>query len=226
MKVRGGSSWHPQKKLPSKSPALLSLKTQYSISFDYKKSITGKLEGNNVEKEKVKIGVSLKYLINIWRTLVIPLINCVVSSTLTWSVNCALTSKATRDADPDANPAVAGINNPTSATFKITDTKLYVPVITLSIQDDIKLLEQLKTGFKRTVTWNKYRSEMSNQTKNNNLNYLIDPTFTKVNRLFILPFKNENNRVSFSEYFTPNAEIKDFNVLIDGKSFFKTPIKK
>ena len=103
---------------------------------------------------------------------------------------------------------------------------MYVPVITLSIQDDIKLLEQLKTGFKRTVTWNKYRSEMSNQTKNNNLNYLINPTFTKVNRLFILPFKNENNRVSFSEYFTPNAEIKDFNVLIDGKSFFKTPIKK
>ena len=170
--------------------------------------------------------MSLKYLINIWRTLVIPLINCVVSSTLTWSVNCVLTSKATRDADPDANPAVAGINNPTSATFKITDTKLYVPVITLSIQDDIKLLEQLKTGFKRTVTWNKYRSEMSNQTKNNNLNYLIDPTFTKVNRLFILPFKNENNMVSFSEYFTPNAEIKDFNVSIDGKSFFKTPIKK
>ena len=96
--------------------------------------------------------------------------------TLTWSNNCALTSKASRDDDPDADPAVDEINNPTNATFKITDCKLYVPVVTLSAEKDNKLLEQLKTGFKRTIKWNKYRSELSNQTKNNNLNYLIDPT--------------------------------------------------
>ena len=60
---------------------------------------------------------------------------------------------------------------------------MYVSVVTLSAEDDNKLLEQLKTGFKRTINWNKYRSEMSNQTKNNNLNYLIDPKFTNVNRL-------------------------------------------
>ena len=96
-----------------------------------------------------------------------------------------LTSKATRDVDPDANPAIAGINNSTNATFKITDTKLYVLTITLSVQGDNKLLEQLKAGFKRTVKWNKYRSEMSKQTRSNNLNYLIDPMFTKVNRLFV-----------------------------------------
>ena len=68
--------------------------------------------------------------------------------------------------------------------FKITDTKLYVSVVTLSTQDDNKLLEQLKTGFKRTIKWNKYRSGMSNQTKNN-LNYLTDSTFINVNRLFV-----------------------------------------
>ena len=121
-----------------------------------------------------------------------------------------------------ANPAVVGINNPTGGTFKITDTKLYVSVVTLSTENDNKLLEQLKTGLKRTIKWNKYRSGISNQTKNNNLNYLIDPTFTKVNRLFVLSFENKDDRTSFSKYYVPGVEIKDFNVLIDGKSFFDT----
>ena len=107
-----------------------------------------------------------------------PLINCEVALILTWSKNCILTSKATRDADRNSNPAVAAVNNPTGATFEITDTKLYLPVVTLSTEDDNKLLEQLKTGFKSTIKWNKYRSEISNQDKTNGLNYLIDPTFT------------------------------------------------
>ena len=111
-------------------------------------------------------------------------------------------------------------DNPKCATFKITDTKLYVPVVTLSTENDEKLLEQLRTGFKRTIKWNKYRSEMTNQTKNNNLNYLIDPTFTKV-----LSFENENDLTSFSKYYVPNVQIEDFNLLIDGKSFFDIPIK-
>ena len=74
---------------------------------------------------------------------------------------------------------------------------MYVPVVTLSTENDKTLFEQLNTGFKRTIKWKKYRSEITNQTKNNNLNYLIDPTFTKVNRLFVLWFENENNRTSF-----------------------------
>ena len=90
-----------------------------------------------------------------------------------------------------------GINNPTNAVFKITDCKLYAPVVNLSAENDNKLLEKLKTGFKRTIKWNKYRSEMSNQTKNSNLNYLIDPTFTNVNGLFVLSFENEDDRASF-----------------------------
>ena len=96
---------------------------------------------------------------------------------------------------------------------------MYVPVVTLSKENDIKLLEQLKSGFKRTIKWNKYRSEMTNQTKTNNLNYLIDPTFNKVNRLFVLSFENEEDRTSFSKYYTPKVEIKNFNVLINGKNF-------
>ena len=110
----------------------------------------------------------LKYLSSFWRTLDIPLINCEVSLTLASSENCVITSKATGEADLDFDPAVAGINNPTNVVFKITDCAFYVPVVTLSAEDDNKLLEQLKTGFKRTIKWNKYRSEMSNQTKENN----------------------------------------------------------
>ena len=100
-----------------------------------------------------------------------------------------------------------------------------MPVVTLSTEDDNNFLEQLKSGFKRTITWNKYRSEMTNQTKTNNLNYLIDPTFNKVNRLFVLSFENEEDRTSFSKYYTPKVEIKEFNVLIHGKSFFDVPVK-
>ena len=122
-----------------------------SKSFDYKTSITGKLEGNNVEKDDIEIVVPLKYLGNFWRTLDVLLINCEISLTLTWSENCVITSKATREADADADPAVAGINTPTGTSFKITNCILYVPAIALSAENDNKLLENLKTGFKRTI---------------------------------------------------------------------------
>ena len=109
-----------------------------------------------------------------------PLINCKINLILTSSENCVLTSKATRTQNyADAANLVYKINTPTNATFQIKDTKLYVPVVTLSTKDDNKLLEQLRTGFKRTIKWNKYRSEMTNQTKNSNLNYLIDPAGPK-----------------------------------------------
>ena len=144
-----------------------------------------------------------------------PLINCEVSLTLTWSKNCVLTDITTqtaRAAQGD-NPARPAIHAP---TFKITDTKLYVPVVTLSAKDDNNFLEQLKSEFKRTI---KYRSEITNQTKTNHFNYLIDPTFRKVNRLFVLSLENEEDRTSFPKYYVPKVEIKDFNVLIDGKNF-------
>ena len=123
------------------------------------------------------------------------------------------------------NPAIFA---PTGLQFQITDTKLYVPVFTLSKESQIKLLEQLKSGFKRTIKWNKYRSQMTVQPQNNNLNYLIDPTFTNVNRLFVLSFPRNNNtdsRYSYSNYYVPKVKINDFNVLIDGKSFFDLPVK-
>ena len=156
-----------------------------------------------------------------------PLLNFEINLILTWTEKCVLTSKATRVAVSarGGNPEVAAIDNPANVTFEIKDTKLYAPAVTLSTEDDNDFLEQLKSGFKRTIKWNKYRSEMTNQTKTNNLNYLIDPTFNKVNRLFVLSFENEEDRTSFSKYYVPKVEIKDFNVLIDGKSFFDVPVK-
>ena len=111
--------------------------------------------------------------------------------------------------------------------FQVTDTK-FVPFVTLSKENDTKLLEQLKTDFKRTIKWNKYRSQMIIQPQNNNLNYLIDPTFANVNRLFVLSFTktNENHdRVYLPDYYVPSIGIKDFDVLIDGKSFSDFPVK-
>ena len=135
---------------------------------------------------------------------------------------------ATRNAEGN-NPAIVA---PSAAIFQLDDTKLYVPVITLSNENDTKLLEQLKTGFKRTIKWNKYRSQMTVQSQNNNLNYSVDPTFNNVNRLFVFSFQRiagEHNTTkdygdSFSHYYVLNVRIKDFHVLIAGKSFFDLPI--
>ena len=175
--------------------------------------------------KSLEIVVPLKYLSNFWRNLDMTLINCEVTLTLTWSENCVLTDIKTQTAAAAQgdNPAREKVDAPTNATFKITDTKLYVPVVTLSAKDDNNFLERLKSGFKRTINWNKYRSEMNDQTKTNHLNYLIDPTFTKFNRLFVLSF--EEDRTSFSEYYVPKVEIIDFNVLIDGKNLFDVSVK-
>ena len=90
---------------------------------------------------------------NFWKTLDMPLINCEINVILTWSENCVLTSTATRYAGPaqGGNPAVVASDNPTNATFQITDAKLYVPVVTLLAENDKRLLEQLRTRLKRTI---------------------------------------------------------------------------
>ena len=171
--------------------------------------------------KETEIAVPLKYLSNFWRSLDMPLINCEVSLTLSWYENCVITSLEKKLRRTTANRD----NSPTNAAFKITDCKLYVPVVPLSAEEDNELLNKVKSGFKRIIKWNKYMSQMSNQTINNNLNYLIDPTFSNVNRLFVSSFENEEDRTSFSKYYLPKIEIKDFNVLIDGKPFFEIPIK-
>ena len=100
-----------------------------------------------------------------------------------------------------------------------------MPVVTLSKNDETKLLTNLKSGFKREIIWNKYRSQMSMGRANDNLNILIDPTFTNVNRLFVLAYEDDADRQSFSQFYLPKVMVQDYNVIIDKLAFFDLPIK-
>ena len=126
---------------------------------------------------------------------------------MTWSSTCVIT------------------NSNGAGTFEITDTKLYVPVVTLSTQETTKLLQQLKSGFKRVINWNKYLSKAELLAQNPNLNHLVEPSFQGVNRLFVLAFENDEDRTSHNDYYLPNVEIKDYNIMINGENFFDQPIK-
>ena len=200
-----------------------------SEAFKYKNKITGNTynvdagaQGYDVNKngtQKIELAIPLKYLGNFWRALV----SCEVFLELKWNKNCVITSLERRQVD--AGPPVVRDNAPTGATLSITDCKLYLPVVTLSKDDEIELLTNLKSGFKREIIWNKYRSQMTTEAINNNLNILIDPTFTNVNRLFVLAYQTADNRQSFSQFYLPNVMVKDFNVIIDKLAFFDLPIK-
>ena len=135
-----------------------------------------------------------------------PLINCEVNLILTCSSICVIT------------------NSTGAARLTITDTRLCVPVVTLSIQDNPNFFQQLKSGFKRAINWNKYQSDPITYAQYRYLNHLIDPSFQGVNKLFVLFFENEDDRRSHSGYYLSKVEIKDYNVMIDGKNFFDQPI--
>ena len=198
-----GSLWNYYRDKPNSG---VENNVDYSIKdsepFNYKTSLTGKLEGNNTELENIKIAVPLKHLSKFFRSLKIPLINCDVSLDLKWSENCVLTSKAYREADPDADPAVVGINNPTNAEFTFTDCKLYVPVVSLPALHENILYRKLKEGFSVDIYWERYGCQITNQ-RTGLINYLIDPNFDNVSRLFVLAFENEEDRTSFFKYYTP-----------------------
>ena len=177
-------------------------------SFKFKTKMT--VQTGDYRTKDVEIIVPLKYLSNFWRTLEMPLIICKVNLILTWSSTCVLISTTI----PNQN-----------AIFAITDTKLYVPVVTLSTQENTKFLQQLKSGFKRVINWNKYLSKPELLAQNPNLNHLIEPSFQGVNRLFVLAFENDDNRTSDEQYYLPTVEIKDYNIMINGENFFDQLIK-
>ena len=180
-------------------------------------------DANRSGKTTSDLVVPLKYLGNFWRALNIPLVSCEVSLELKWYKNCVITSNQIRNLDGGNTVA------PTNATFARNHSKLYVPVVTLSKDHEIKLLTNLKSGFTREITWNKYRSQVTTEAANNNLNLLVDPTFTNINRLFVLTYlidnENNDNRKSFLQFYLPSIMIKDYNVIIDKLAFFDLPIK-
>ena len=206
-----GSLWQYCKDIPARNvndEIIIFDVNNTTESFKFKAKITGKT-GNNGTKD-VEIMVPLKYSSNFWRTLQMPLINCEVNLILTWSSTCVLIATSIQDQ---------------AAIFAITDTKLYVPVVTLSTQENTKFLQQLKSGFKRVINWNKYLSKSELLAQNPNLNHLVEPSFQGINRLFVLAFENQNYRTSDERYYLPTVEIKDYNIVINGENFFDQPIK-
>ena len=139
-----------------------------------------------------------------------PLTNCEISLQLKWSKNSFLVDGT----EANQNPG-----------FQINDVKLYVLVLTLSTQENIKLLKQLESGFEKTINWNKYLAKTTNQAKNRYLDFLIDPSFKEVNRLFVLSFKDVDGWESHKQYYFPTVEIKDYNVMIHGRNLFDESIK-
>ena len=180
-----GSLWQYCKDIPARNNGAIVIFAENNLtdSFNFKVKITGQT-GDDGTKD-VEIMVPLKYLSNFWRTLEMPLINCEVNLILTWSSTCVL---------------IATNNQKQNAKFPITDTKLYVPVVTLSTQENTKFFQQLKSGFKRVINWNKLLSKPELLAQNPNLNHLVEPSFQGVNRLFVLAFENDDDRISSDEY--------------------------
>ena len=164
--------------------------------FNFKAKITGQT-GNNGRIDNAEIMVQLKYLSNFWRTLEMVLIDCEVNLILTWSIDCVI--------------LYTNVTNQGS-TFSIADTKLYVPVVTLSTQDNAKFLPQLQSGFKRKINWSKYLPKPESLEQNPDLNYLVEPSFQGINTLFVLAFDNDEPRESNKRYYLSNVEIKDYNL--------------
>ena len=138
----------------------------------------------------VEIMVPLKYLSNFWRTLDMLLLNCEINLILPWSEKCVIASNTA------ANKATI---------FAITDTKLYVPVVTLSTQNNTKLLQQLTSGFKRTINWNRYQSKVTTQAPIPYSDNLIDPSLKGVSRLFVLLFENTTDRTVHQQILYANC---------------------
>ena len=198
------------------------LATDTSSSFKYKVSLLGNPNiVGNVATLNVKVVVPLKYLSNFFRLLEMPLINCKIKLNLTWKKECVLST------DNDV-PAPNLDNNP---VFIINDTKLYVPVVTLSKEDNKDFIEQQNKSFQRSIYWNEYKTKGQDEVANANaFKYIsLDPSFQGVNRLFVMAYDNVNanrsTRDGRTRYYLPTININKYNVIIDGRNFYDNSIK-
>ena len=181
-----------------------------ATSFKYKASIIGNTE-NSETKNGVKIAVPLKYLSNFSRSLVMPFINCRIELSLNWIERYLLTVTNT-------------------AILKITHGKLYVLIVTLSAEDDVKLSKLLCKGFKRIAYWNEYKVidnipvHIANNNEEKYIRQMLDSSYQGVKRLLVLAYNNEegDNKVSndsYKKYFLPRVKIEHYNIKIDRKNF-------
>ena len=196
-----------------------------TTSLVYKSKLISGTDDNNVNN--VKLVVPLKYISNFFRTVEMPLVNCKIDLELTWHKYCMISSVDTAGGQV--------------VSFMITNTKLYIPIVTLSTKDNTNLTKQLNEGFKRTIYWNEYVSKLFTEkvaNKTGITRFPFDAAFQGVNRLFVLAFEDTHadeaadapapqnlaaNRVirtSYRKYFVPRVDITSYNVLIDGRNFY------
>ena len=198
---------------PPEDNAIADLTTNNSSSFKYKvKLLSNPVLDGNIAKRSVIIVVPLKYLSNLFRSLEMPLINCKIKLNLTWKKECVLST--------DAGDAV----------FIINDTKMFVPVVTLSKEDNKDFIEQQNKGFQRSIYWNEYKTKEINENADANVfKYInLDPSFQGVNRLFVMAYNNANDnptRNGQQKYYLPRIDLSKYNVIIDGRNFYDNPIE-
>ena len=198
---------------PPEANAINDLTTDTSSSFKYKVELLGNpvLDGN-IAKRSVKVVVPLKYLSNFFRSLEMPLINYKIKLNLTWKKECVLST--------DGGDAV----------FIINDTKMYVPVVTLSKEDNKDFIEQQNKGFQRSIYWNEYKTKEINENADANVfKYInLDPSFQGVNRLFVMAYNRANGQPTKNgrqKYYLPRIDLEKYNVIIDGRNFYDNPIE-
>ena len=196
----------------------VNLTANNSTSFKYKVNLLGNIaaadpDNARVGRLNVKLVVPLKYLSNFFRSLEIPLINCKIKLNLTWKKECVLSTVAD------------------DAVFITNDTKLYVPVVTLSKEDNKDFIEQQNKGFQRSIYWNDYKTKEQEEAGNaNDTKYFnLDTSFQGVNRLLLMAYSREDDnqatRNGQRKYYLPRIDLKKYNVIIDGRNFYDNPIE-
>ena len=187
-----------------------------SNSFKYKVELLGDpVHTGGIARRNVKVVVPLKYLSNYFRSLEMPLINCKIKLNSTWKKECVLSNQAAAAA--------------AAAVYIINDTKMYVPVVTLSKEDNKDFIKQQNKGFQRSIYWNEYKTK--EQTENacaNSPKYIsLDPSFQGVNRLFIMEYNRVDGQPTGNgqiKYYLKRINLSKYNVIIDGRNFYDNPI--
>ena len=202
---------------PPEADTVADLTANDADSLKYKIKLLGNVievagDAACVGRLNVKVVVPLKYLSNLFRSLEMPLINCKIKLNLTWKKECVLSTGAGE------------------AVFIINDTKLYVPVVTLSKEDNKYFIEQQNKGFQRSISWNKYKAKEINEDVDANVfEYInLDPSFQGVNRLFVLAYNRVDGQPSRNgqrKYYLPRINLNRYNVIIDGRNFYDNPIE-
>ena len=202
---------------PPENDAVADLTADNSDSLKYKIKLLGNVtefagDAAGVRRLNVKVVVPLKYLSNFFRSLEMPIINCKIKLNLTWKKECVLSTGAGE------------------AVFIINDTKLYVPVVTLSKEDNKYFIERQNKGFQRSIYWNEYKTKEINEDADANVfEYInLDPSFQSVNRLFVMAYNRVDGQPTSNgqrKYYLPRISLSKYNVIIDRRNFYDNPIE-